>query len=520
MNKYLVAIIGLAACLRLVMLGSAPASLYWEEAALGYDAYSLWKTGKDFHGNSWPVVAFESFGDFKPSGYFYLAAPFVGIFGLHNWSIRLPSALAGILTVWLVYAIGLEIFKERKMALLAAFTLAILPWHIQFSRAAFEVNVATMWLTAGIWLLLKARERLGFVFPAGLCFVLSMYTYHGLRIVAPVIVLFMGLTFLKRKILSLNVMLAALFCVAILLPILINIQNPVVAQRFAETSLFSTSNAVQVTNELRSQDGNSLLSRIIHHRYWYWGKEIISGMMSHFSPSFLLLHGDLNQRHQTGYFGLLYWWTIIPLIYFIKTYRRTDSHFTFLFLLFWIMIATLPPALTTISPHTLRFLPAAPAFSLLIGYGLGLLLTKRRWWISIIMTMTISTELAIYCFDYVTSYVIRSEADWQYGYAQLVHYLQTNTPYNEPIQVTRAYGRPSIYFLFYLTYNPTTIQQESRIVPKDQGELLAFDRYTFGPIDTSKKGIAVSEQLLSVGNQLTQIMSLDNKPIFYVYEIK
>ena len=95
----IIVVVILAAVLRFYRLGENPPGLYWEEAAIGYDAYSILKTGKDFHGNAWPLVAFESFGDWKPSLYFYAAVPSVAVFGLTPLAVRLPSALFGTLTV-------------------------------------------------------------------------------------------------------------------------------------------------------------------------------------------------------------------------------------------------------------------------------------------------------------------------------------------------------------------------------------------------------------------------------------
>ncbi|MCX5694282.1 MAG: glycosyltransferase family 39 protein [Candidatus Omnitrophica bacterium] len=47
--------------------------------------------------------------------------------------VRLPSIIIGILTIWFVYRLVKEL-GERKTALLSAFFLAILPWHIIQSR--------------------------------------------------------------------------------------------------------------------------------------------------------------------------------------------------------------------------------------------------------------------------------------------------------------------------------------------------------------------------------------------------
>src|SRR5690606_3054297 len=85
--------------LRVYQINQVPPAIYWEEAALGYDAYSLFKTGQDHHGNSWPILAVESFGDWKPAGYFYAAIPFIGVLGLNETAVRLPSALSGVLIV-------------------------------------------------------------------------------------------------------------------------------------------------------------------------------------------------------------------------------------------------------------------------------------------------------------------------------------------------------------------------------------------------------------------------------------
>ena len=128
----LVFIISLSIFLRFYQLDKNPPSLYWEEVALGYDAYSIFKTGKDHHGNPWPLVAFESFGDWKPSLYFYATVPSIAVFGLNEWGVRFPSAFFGVLTVILTFLLVKELVGKRGgpkgrpiIALLSMFFLAI-----------------------------------------------------------------------------------------------------------------------------------------------------------------------------------------------------------------------------------------------------------------------------------------------------------------------------------------------------------------------------------------------------------
>src|SRR3989344_8507534 len=151
--KFLLAgIILLAFILRFYKLETNPPGLYWDEVSLGYNAYSILKTAKDEHGKFLPVTNFAAFGDYKPPGYIYFSVPSVGVFGLNEFAIRFPSALAGTLAVLVTYFLTQKLFSKRKIALLASFFLAISPWNIHFSRVAFESNLAALFSLIGIYL--------------------------------------------------------------------------------------------------------------------------------------------------------------------------------------------------------------------------------------------------------------------------------------------------------------------------------------------------------------------------------
>jgi 4-amino-4-deoxy-L-arabinose transferase-like glycosyltransferase len=512
-------VLGLATGLRLVALGAYPASLYWEEVALGYDAYSLWKTGNDYHGNAWPMVAFESFGDYKPTGYFYLTAPVVGIWGLQNWSVRLPSALLGVLTVWLVYLLGKKVFRHAGIAWAGAFALAVMPWHIHFSRAAFEVNVATAFMVMGIYWLWPVKRKHIHLFLGVMSLIAATYTYHGLRALSPLILMAGAMEALwQRK--QRTVWLAGLVLALMLSwPWLSVLHSPVVNQRFNETSLFSTSSAVAITNQLRDEGGNHWWVRGLHHRYWYWGQEIAAGMLSHFSPGFLFFTGDGNPRHQTGDTGLLYFWMGVSLVAAIATMKGKTAWPLWLL----VILATIPPALTNLTPHTLRFLPAAPAFALLVGYGSYHLWQKTmevpwgRFWRFLMVGMVL-LELGHYVYDYSQDYVVRSAVHWQYGYQALADYLNQKDLGTAQVNITRAYGRPSMYLLFYSAYEPMQIQLQSQLQPKDQGELLAYDQFRFMDHPEQEPGIVVSHKELERAGLEKIIYLPDGTPVFYIYD--
>ena len=118
-NWPLILILLLAALLRLYRLGYNPPSLHWDETAIGYNAFSIFKTGRDEYGNLLPLI-FKSFGDFKPGLYIYLVVPSVALFGLNELAVRLPSAVIGILTVWLVFQLTFLLFKKKPLSLFAS----------------------------------------------------------------------------------------------------------------------------------------------------------------------------------------------------------------------------------------------------------------------------------------------------------------------------------------------------------------------------------------------------------------
>src|SRR3989344_3268799 len=127
--------------LRSYNLTGFPVHLYWDEAAIAYNAYSITKSGADEWGKTMPVL-FKSFGDNKLPLAIYLDSLSQITFGNNDFAVRLPSALFGSLTVLVVYFLTRELFAKSPVPYLASLFLAVSPWHLQFSLAMFEANVS------------------------------------------------------------------------------------------------------------------------------------------------------------------------------------------------------------------------------------------------------------------------------------------------------------------------------------------------------------------------------------------
>ena len=137
---FFASILVLAALLRFVQLGSVPYGVNQDEADRVYEAYSLIKTGHDIHGNRWPLTL-EAYGtkvDNASAISVYAALPFVAFFESSVTTARIPSAIAGLLTVLFVILVGYRLSKRWNVGLLAGLMLAVSPWHLNLSRVGHE----------------------------------------------------------------------------------------------------------------------------------------------------------------------------------------------------------------------------------------------------------------------------------------------------------------------------------------------------------------------------------------------
>ena len=483
----IIAVVILAAVLRFYQLGYSPPSLYWEEAALGYDAYSILKTGKDFHGNPWPLTAFESFGDWKPSLYFYTTVPSVAIFGLTPLAVRFPSALFGTLTVLLVYFL----VKDKRVGLAAAALLAISPWHLQLSRAGFEANL-------GLFLVV-----LGWFWSPALA--LSMYAYHANRLLAPLLFLVLAASGRIKK-----VWLNSFVFLVLALPLVLQFNSPVIRQRFSETSALSSLTPIIRSNELIAVDGNTWWARVLHHRFWHYKDIIVDHYLDHFNFNFLFLTGDANPRHSIQVVGGLF---LIQLPLILFGLRR---HWP---LLTWLLLAPIPAALTVATPHALRSLAMLIPLTIFSAYGLMKLPKKYLALISFILAFEFSRYLVSYYKTYPKIY----SSQWQYGYAQMLGVVKERQDQYQQIFITRELGRPSMYYWFYMQTDPRQVQAVNDQVKKDQGEYLEFGKIRFGPAPAQLPAnslvvLGPSDALQDKAKLIEEIYDLSGKLAFRIYE--
>src|SRR5207248_6811710 len=121
-----IAALGLGIAFRLYELGSRPLGIWYDEAQNGIVAQKI------LRGDHPVFVGGQSQ---LPALFFYAFAASLKVFGSSVTSLRAVTTLAGIVSLVLVYLLARDLFGHR-VGVLSAFFLAVMRWHVNFSRFA------------------------------------------------------------------------------------------------------------------------------------------------------------------------------------------------------------------------------------------------------------------------------------------------------------------------------------------------------------------------------------------------
>ncbi len=94
--------------------------------------------------------------DFHPPLYYLVLKIWVNVFGSSEISVRFPSIIFGILTIYFIYLIGKKIFNQ-KVGLITALLLATSGLHIYYSQEARMYSLATFLVTLSVYLFLNKK---------------------------------------------------------------------------------------------------------------------------------------------------------------------------------------------------------------------------------------------------------------------------------------------------------------------------------------------------------------------------
>jgi len=526
-------IIVLGAILRLFALDKIPGSLIPDELALGYTSLSLLKTGADIHGNLFPI-SFNVFGTaWTLIGYPIATAISQLIFGLNDFSIRFPSALAGILGIALIYFIAEILFsKNKKISLLAALVYAISPWNVYFSRMGLEYNLALTVFLLGLLLFLRyvyvdKKKDILLVFSI-IFFSLTEFIYYPYVIFIPIFLI--SLFLLLKSTLARNKNLPLVIGIFLFSTVLIySVILKTSSQEASTQSVFNDKGVIYDRVEKFRTDNSKesvFLQRILHTKYLGVPYQIAQNYINTFSPSFLFDKGGDKIERDIGYFGKLYLIdALFLLVGFAALFYKKEK--TIPFLIIWLITAPIASAITKGAPSSSRLFMLMPLFTIVIAYGMNqfLLLLKENLIKRVIFIAVTGLFLLNFVF-FIDAYFVHFNYQrvrfLHYGYKQIVELSQKYPNYN--IVMRGPDNFPYIYFLFYNHYDPKKfIDQVKYYPPTNEGftYVKSFGRYNFlWIIDYTKlksKTIYIDDTMLNYGKNKIYLPS--GEPILR-YEVE
>jgi len=477
----LVLIIGVAAFLRLFQLGKIPFELFGDEVDMGYQAYSILQTGKSYTGQFLPLY-FHSFSEFRTPVFIYTLIPFIKIFGLNEIGVRFSAAFFGILDVLLTYLL-IRKLKDKKLAVIAALVIAIVPWHIQFSRIGYEATLLQALFLSGTIFFLAGLKNKKFLVVSVILFALTPYTYSTANIFSPLLVA--SLVFIFRKeLFSVNLrwlIFPLLIAFIILLPLGRDIIGGQATGRFSAISILSDQKIVDSVTTKRI-DGN--FERLFHNKPLAFGDVFIANYLTTFSPQFLFLSGDPNPRHSVGEMGELYLvflpFLLVGIFYAIRQKGKGNLLF-----LFWLVLSPIPSALTQEGgSHAVRLFLMLPPLVYFTSFGIYQVLELRnkllRNFLFTAFLLVLITNIAFYLHQYYVHYPQEAWRYWQYGYKEPAQYVAQNQQNYKEILINNKKDPSLSKFLFWAKVDPNYVQKMFKTDMPQSQVLPGFDGFKLG----------------------------------------
>ncbi len=187
-KSIVIAFFALSIVLRLWKIGIVPGNggVNQDEAFAGFEAWSILKYGTDSHGYVNPVYL-TVWGSGMSALESCVMMPFVAMFGLTAFSIRVPSAILGICTVYAFY----RLFARREcrpLDVIGLIIIAIIPWNVMISRWGLDCDFFPAFVLFGTLFLLKSQDNSKWLMLSALFYGLSLYCYAAPWVVMPFLV--------------------------------------------------------------------------------------------------------------------------------------------------------------------------------------------------------------------------------------------------------------------------------------------------------------------------------------------
>lgn len=519
---------------RLYLLDSVPPSPSLDEVSIGYNAYSIIRTGADEYGIKFPMLL-RAYDDWRPAMHVYLSIPFVAILGLSTLAVRLPSAILSILTVLATYFLVKELFsinskyqtlnpKQTKrpnnqnfknsleirnlkfdIPIIATAMLAISPWHIYISRLGHEVNAGLAFLVFAMLFFFKKR-----IYLASLFFTLSFISYHPEKVIIPIFIVSLAILFRKELLeMKKKVLFSILIAVVIAFPFIRETLSPNGLIRLQGTNIFSSNQERFIEQSrllLKAVESENFFGQVAYNRRVLMASIFLENYVSHFNP-FWIFTNPSSDRHKVPEIGLLYLWEapLIVLGIIFLLFGSFDRRVKILIAV-WIFSSPLASSLTTDAPHAMRaytMLPM-PQFLASVGfYKTFRYLYKRKLLLnlgSVMGTFVLGISILTLHNKYFLVFAQEQSSSFQYALSKSIFYVLDNEKSYDKIIFSNKDNlyQSYMFFLFNSRYDPVQYLKQGGTKSGGYDKTHAFGKFEFRPID--QKIEKIEKDTLYIGN--------------------
>lgn len=404
-NWYLILLVVIFLLFRLYSLNSLP--LFGDEIDVGNQAYSLLTTARDYKGNLLPSYI-QSFSESRAPLLMYFTVPFIAIFGLNSWGVRLAPLFFSILTLIFFYLLVKKLSNKNTLAIFSTIILSTSPIFFHYSGLAFESTLLLFLIISATYFYLNNKHLISF-----LLFALSFYTYNTANIFVPLLLVYLFIKSFKQIKNVQKYFLSGLPAVLLLLPLMYQILFVSGASRFSLISIFNSKQSENVEIK-RSSVANpySLSEKIFHNRPEQILKNFSQNYLESLSLNTIFVNADPNPRHSVPTFGFI----LLPLCLLLPFIRFNSYDGIFLF---WLLAAPIASSLTVGGGHhATRLFLLLPAISYFLGKGADYLFAKYKAILFFIVILFLYF-LASFLHEYHIHYPTDQYQSWGYGYQEL-----------------------------------------------------------------------------------------------------
>ena len=482
-------------------ISNTPAGINQDEASIGYEAFSILKTGLDRNSISFPIHLI-SWGSGQNALYAYLTIPFVAVFGMNAFSVRIVNVIFGCISLIVFYSLFKLVFDKKK-ALVALAMLSICPWSIMSSRWGLESNIFPTLILLSIFFLLKSIYTskkylvLSFFF-----FSISLYSYGTSYLLVPLYFIFTIPILLKKGKIDLkHTIYSFLFFVIISLPIVLFV---IINHLNLAQIQFST-----ITIPRLDSNRTTVIFNLFTSNFF---EELIKNFVRFFNT--IILQSDGNDYNAIPIFGTIYHlsfpFLIIGLYDVIRNRKYKEIHH-FIFCT-WLLCSIILGITSNTNINRLNIIFFPILYFVVHGIFLVESMLKPEFGVKykMLLTCLYSILFASFISYYFVEFHLRNNSIFSSGLGDAIQYAEKLNPSDTILISNRFVNMPYIYVCFYNQVEPNLFRKTVHYKDKNYSngfrEVESLGRYIFNNKPSLNKICIMSREDMKFNNDKSTIL--------------